>query len=418
MTNRLAVVALALLLGSLGDTAHATGTLSLVPDSAGALGIAGGRIANLDDASAVRVSPANFADKTQSEVLLNAAIWHGDISFDSANGASLEMDKPWVNLGSVYAIVPVQPGRVALGFGISTPNGLAISYPKNSDPRLRYSVAYDARLLQVDFTPAISFKATENLSFGVGLDVIYSDLQVKRVYPWGLLTSGAHDGEIEFHGDGWGLGAYAGVNWSFTKHQRLALVGRLPVEVNYDGDFTASGLPSSLQAAGYTKRSDFESDITFPGSISLGYGIDVTDRLTVGFDFQWAANSSHDDIPLSVGGNQTLLTNDRVDLGWKNSIDLGTGISYALNEQWTIRGGYLFSENSVGEYNYIPSVPSNDRHVFSLGVGWKGKRNSIDLTYAFVYNPTREITGAAQPEFNGSYDHQWHVLSLSVTHRF
>jgi long-chain fatty acid transport protein len=418
MTCRPAAIALMLLISSIGDAALGAGTLSVVPDSASALGGAGGRFANLNDASALRVSPANIADKTQSELLLNLGVWHGDISFDSVNGASLEMDKPWVYPGSIYAVMPIEPGKVALGFGISTPFGLSIVYPRNSDPRLRYAVAYDANLLTVDFTPALAFKATDSLSFGLGLDVIYSDLQIKRVYPWRVYAPGAHDGEAEFQGDGWGLGAYAGINWEITKHQRVALVGRLPVQVEYDGDFTTSGMPSSLQAAGYTQRSDFESDITFPGSLALGYGIDVTDRLTVGFDLQWAANSSHDDIPLNVGGNQALLPRDRVDLDWKNSFDVGTGISYALSEQWTLRCGYLFSENSVGELNYIPSVPSYDRHVFSLGVGWKGRCNSIDLAYAFVYNPTREVTGAAQPEFNGSYDHQWHVLSLSITHRF
>ena len=51
--------------------------------------------------------------------------------------------------------------------------------------------------------------------------------------------------------------------------------------------------------------------MTFPGSIAVGYGIDVTDRLTLGFDFQWSRNSSHDDIPIDIGNNQALLAGEQ-----------------------------------------------------------------------------------------------------------
>lgn len=393
-------------------------TLSVVPDSAEALGIVGGRFANLDDASAVRVSPANIADKTQGEILFNAAVWHGDITFDSVTGSSIKMDEPWVFPASAYVIMPVEPGKVVFGLGVSTPFGLASNYPKDADPSLRYAIAYESRLLAVDITPALAVKASESVSLAVGLDIVYSDLKINQVYPWGMAVPGARDGAVELRGTGWGIGAYAGVNWEITKHQRIALVGRLPIQIDYEGDFTTENMPAALTAAGYTRRSNFESEMEFPGSIAAGYGIDVNDKLTVGFDFQWSANSSHDDIPLNVGNNQTLLPNDRVALGWKDSIDLGTGMSYKLSDQWTLRAGYLYSENSQDDVNYTPAVATYDRHVFSAGIGWKGKRNRVDVAYAFVYNPTREVSGAATPAFNGSYDHQWHVLSFSITHTF
>jgi long-chain fatty acid transport protein len=81
----------------------------------------------------------------------------------------------------------------------------------------------------------------------------------------------------------------------------------------------------------------------------------------------------------------------RAVLGWKDSIDLGMGASYKLDKNWMLRCGYLFSENSQPETNYLPSAPGNDRHVFGVGVGWKGERRSVDLAYAFVYNPIRTI---------------------------
>lgn len=393
-------------------------TTSVIPDSAEALGMVGGRLANLDDASAVRVSPANIVDRMEAEVLLNMAAWYGDISFDSVSGAAVKRQEPWVFPASLYAIVPIEPGKSAFGLGVSTPFGLSCNFPQNMDPRLRYTLPYESSLLAVNITPALAVKASESVSLALGLDFVYADLDIKQVYPWGLAVPGARDGLISFDGQGWGFSGYGGISWEITKHQRLAFVGKLPIKVDFEGDFETERMPAALLAAGYTRRSDFESEMEFPGSLGLGYGIDVTSRLTLGFDFQYNFNSSHDDIPLKVDNNQTLLPSDRVLLDWHDSIDIGMGASYKLNDAWTLRAGYLYSEDSQPDRNYTPSITEYDRHVFSVGVGWKGKRNSIDLAYAFLFYPTREVAGNANPVLDGDSNQQWHVLSLSITHRF
>ncbi len=409
-----------IVLGLATLTAHASETLSVVPDSAQALGIVGGRYANLKDASAVRVSPANILQIEKSELLINTAIWHGDISFNSNNGQSVRMEKPWVFPASMYFVQPIIPGRLSFGLGVSTPYGMASVYPQNMSAPLRYALPYSSNLLTVDITPAVAFKVTENLSVAVGLDIMYADLTMKQFYDWSKVTGvpGTPEGDIQMHGQGWGLGAYAGVNYTVAKRHRFALVGRLPVKILFHGDFKASNMPAGLPST-LTSSSTFNSDMTFPGSISAGYGFDVTDRFTVGFDFKWSQNSSHDDLPLQIGNNQPLLGGASSSVfGWRNSIDVGTGMTYMLNENWTLRGGYLWSENSQPASTYSPVVCTNDRSIFSLGVGWRGKTRGVDFTYAYVYNPTRVISGSSQPLFDGNYNHQWQVFALSFTQRF
>lgn len=400
-------------------SSHAAETLSVVPDSAQALATVGGRFANLNDASATRVSPANIVEIERPELLLNLAAWNGDIRFDGATSSSVKMSQSWVYPGSMYFVAPIIPKKVAFGFGVSTPFGMASTYPKDMDPSLKYVIPYEARLLAIDFTPAVSFKLAKNFNFAVGMDIIYSQLTLAQNYSWQNAGFGpVPDGEIQMKGDGWGIGGYAGLNWEFAKGHRIAVVGRLPVKINYEGRYKSSNMPAVGQLLGFTDDSRFQSDMTFPGSIAVGYGVDITDRLTLGFDFQWSNNSSHDDIPLDIGNNQPLLGSNGAALSWKDSIDLGTGITYKINESWRVRGGYLFSENSQPELNYIPSACVNDRHVFGLGVGWRGATRSVDLAYAYVYNPIRTIGSNAVPALNGNYKHQWHVLSLSITQKF
>jgi long-chain fatty acid transport protein len=414
-------------LGLATASVQAAETLSVVPDSAQALGTVGGRIANLHDASAVRVSPANILQIKEPEVLLNLAVWNGDIRVNSNISGSVKMSQSWIYPGSIYAVLPVVPDKLAFGFGVSTPFGLGSYFPKDMPvgpglgAGLRHNLPFEARLLAVDFTPAVAFRVTDTLTMAAGLDIVYSELTLGRIYPWAAWGGGDPDGEIQLKGDGWGIGGYLGANWEFAPGHRLAFIGRLPIKISYSGRTETVGMPSGnagLTLAGASSTSRFGSDMTFPGSIAIGYGVDLTERLTLGFDFQWSDNSSHDDIPLDLENNQALLFGQTAPLGWKDSIDLGFGASYKLDKAWLLRCGYLFSENSQPETNYLPSAAAYDRHVFGVGVGWKGKSRSVDLAYAFVYNPTRTIGSAATSAFNGTYKHQWHVISLSVTQRF
>lgn len=398
-----------LALGGLLQTARSAESLSLIPDTAEALGIVGGRFANLEDASAVRTNPANIADAEHAELLFNTALWHGDIKFKSVSGDSIENNAEWVYPASLYTVIPIRPG-IVFGLGFSTPYGLGSKFSSPTAP-LRYLVPYESSLITNDITPAIAFKVNDSLSFGIGMEFLYSRLEINQLIPLG-----GGQGEYKFAGDGWGVGGYAGINWTVAPGHRIAVVGRLPIKVSYEGTFEAEGIPGG--GPGLAANSDFNSEMTFPGSIAIGYGWDVTERFTLGLDFKWSANNSHDDIPLQTSNSNGLLPTNSIELDWKNSIDLGIGGTYKLNEALKLRGGYLFSENSMPDSTYLPVIANYDRHIFSLGLGWAGVKNSVDLTYSFVFNPGRTVTGNNQPFFNGRYKHQWHVLALSFTHRF
>ena len=108
------VIYFTLALGLSSVAVHAAETLSVVPDSAQALGIVGGRYANLSDASAVRVSPANIMQIQKSELLLNTAAWNGNISLMQNSGQNVKMNKPWVFPASMYFVQPIIDGRLSL----------------------------------------------------------------------------------------------------------------------------------------------------------------------------------------------------------------------------------------------------------------------------------------------------------------
>ncbi len=407
--------ALSLFLAGLTTTLGSE-SIGVLPDSAESIATAGGRLANLDDPSTLSDNPANMIGFASPEFQVNLGFWRGDLSFQNALGQSVNLLDDWIYVGSAYYVHPLGD-RATVGLGISAPFGLNFDFPEQS--AIRYVSPHEGLLLTADISPALAIQLNDSLSIGLGLDVMYSLLNLKQHFPWAALTGAATpDGEFEWDADGWGVGGHGGLTWEIFPGQRIALTGRLPIEVDFDGDFTASRFPDGLEAQGFSPNSDFRSDIKFPGSLGVGYGIDLSEKLTFGADFQYFFNSSHDDVPLLIGANQPLLGTDGVILNWEDSYDAGFGLEYALNEVWTLRGGYMFSSNSYPDFTYLPAVPANERHLGSLGLGYEKGRHRIDFTYSYAHFPDRTIPVNQQPAYIGDYLFDWHVFSVSYGIKF
>ncbi len=399
------------------DTTPASEALGVIPESAKAVAMPGGRFANLDDASVLFHNPANMVFLDGPELQANLGLWRGDLQFSSrAAGDEVELLDGWKQLGSLFYVHPLEPGKSALGIGLTTPFGLNYDYPDHSS--IRYTLPNEALLLTLDLSLAGAYRVTDTLSLGAGIETIYSKFTLEQFYPWSFIVPGTPDGLLEFDADGWGIGGFAGLNWEFRPNHRLALVARLPIKIEYDGDFDAGGLPPPLEAAGLARSTAFGSDITFPGSISIGYGFDLRDNLTIGFDFRWIKNSSHDAVPLDIGRDQSLLGTTKLVLDWQDSIDAGFGIEWRVNEYAALRAGYLFSENPFPSFTYTPAVPSNERHLFSVGFGVGNAKNRLDLAYSYAYLPDRTINRNQEPSFIGEYEFAWHVATITYRRKF
>lgn len=386
-----------------------------LPDSAEALGMVGGRFTLSEDPSVVRSNPASLVKFDEAAFQLNFQAWHGDTDFTRLDGRSDSMIHPWKLLGGLNVVYPISDTLTA-GVGVSAPFGLSIDWRR--DGIFRYLAPSEALLQTIAVNPAVGIRLTERLSLGLGADIFYSRLKLEQAFPWSLVTgTAARDGDMVFDGDGWGLGGYMGLNFEINDDHRIALTGRLPVEVDYEGDFTVTHVPGALSDT-FATRTQFESQIEFPGSVGVGYGWDLTERLSLGIDFEWIQNSSHDDLPLSIGRNQAMLGTDGLDLGWKDSFSTGFGLQYQVNENLKLRSGYLYSESPLRDETYTPAVPGNDRHMLSVGAGYEWGKNTIDLSYTYLPFESRSVRGAAQPGFDGDYEYRWHVVGISYTRKF
>ncbi|MEI6787258.1 MAG: outer membrane protein transport protein [bacterium] len=391
------------------------------PAGAEALGRVGGKIAQVDDASAVEHNPANLAEIKEAQVMGSVTIINTGTKFHSPMGTASTEDS-WKVLPNFFVALPSSNHNFTAGLGITTPFGQSTVWDKTS--AFRYTAPYSAELTVININPTLATKLGEKVSVAAGLDMYLSRLDMKQVLPWSLLTGGAlPDGTAHLQGDGAGVGGNVAATYHPTKAQSLALTYRSPVKVDYDGDGEFSG----AQAVGMSPSSDFESSIEFPTIVGLGYGIELSDTVRIEADVEWIEFSRYDSLTLDAGNSNPLLNgptspNPRAPLvvrqNWKDTWTFGAGADWKVAEALTLRAGYIFLQSPVPEETLAPTLPDADRHVVTLGAGWHRGPDRIDLAYGYSIIGDRDVMKNQNPAYNGTYETTSHLMSVSYVRSF
>ena len=389
------------------------------------LGRAGGRIAHVDDSSAVTQNPANLTALKESEVQFSPSIVYMGVDFAStaAPGRAATTEAPWKILPNAFWVMPLENKDIAIGLGITAPFGLSVDWDETSSAFapggvLRYTAPHYDELMTINFNPTVAYKLSETLSVGVGLDVMWSQLTLKQFYPWAL-WGGAGDGNLKGEGDGFGVGGNIGLTWKITERQTLAVTYRSQMNVNFEGDMTIDNIAPFAAASGVTPRSDFSSGIDFPNMVAVGYGIKVTDTIRLETDVEWIQFSRFKSLDVNLGNNNILLAGaNSIPQNWRDTFTIGIGGDWAFAEHWVVRAGYQYYQSPVPDSTFSPTIPDADQNVFTIGLGYKTGPHSFQIAYGADFYDKRTIPSTANPAHNGTYDVTVHLFSLAYALSF
>ncbi|MGV3774469.1 MAG: OmpP1/FadL family transporter [Verrucomicrobiales bacterium] len=395
------------------------------PAGAFSLARAGGRIAHVDDPSAIAHNPANIVDIKGPAVEFTPTIVYIKAEHQNAfTGQKAETRDPVKLLPNLFATMPIIEGKLAAGLGVTTPYGLSNEWRKEGAYApggiLRYSAPWYTEMVTVNFNPSISFKPIEQLSLGAGLNVQYSELTFKQFYPWVAFPGAGMvpDGNIKAKGDGVGFGGNVGATWQVTERQRIAATYRSPMEIEYSGDFRIDNVPAGAAAFGAASKSSFDTEIEFPTIIALGYGLQVTDTIRLEIDGEWVQFSNFDKLDLGIGNNQFLLPSSSLPQNWDDTFTIGIGGDWQFAEEWTLRAGYQFYESPVPDATLSPTIPDANQHAWTTGLGYRQGNHRGEFAYGYIHYDDRNITSNLNPAFNGKYEVQVHLVSLAYTYTF
>lgn len=409
MTTNTSLSALAVAI-ALPSAAWAAG-FQINEHNAKATSRAGAVAATVDDPSAIFYNPAGLASIKGTEVTLGVALIapandYTGIGYNNPTGAPVTQatETGMVPVPNIYIAREISP-KAFFGVGFYAPYGLGIKW---ADDWVGRTVVQELSLRTFFFTPSIGLKLTDEVQVGVSVSLVPSTLYLRRalgdasgeaLFPNG----GAGDGSVEMSASAFGVGANAGVQVKLIDNLRIGFSYRSAVGLDFAGnaDFTLpEGFTSSIQSR--FPDGGVTGQLTLPHSFALGIGwvdgpltVEVTGNLTL-----W---QSYDE--LRIGFDEGRPQPESVaPRDWKAAPTFRLGGEYEIEKNYFARLGFAYDITPVPDSTIDPTLPDNDRVIFSLGVGANFEPISVDVGYMGVIVLSRDANDSvnfAQGSYGG-----------------
>lgn len=364
------------------------------------------------DASASAYNPANLALLTQPDAQLSFTVSRSEISWTPNY---IESDNSWALLPNAFAAMPIGSHGLVFGLAITTPYGQSTKWNRATMAAANPLITsmYEAEMSMINISPTLAFPVSDKLLFGAGIDLAYSELNLKLNVPLpsSPLFTSSYD-IIKVETDGTGVGAHAGLTWLATENQRAALTIRSPMYIKYEGDLSLQ-LDQIPNAA-----APISTSIRFPTTLTAGYGIQLSDALQLEAQIEWLEWSLYKNMSAEYTGALGSIDSMLTDPNWKDTWTLGIGGSYQLNNAWTLHCGYAFIETPIPDSTYSPLYPDSDRHVISTGFSYKNNSHQFDFSYAYSIFKTRNIDNSANSSYYGNFKIDANLVGITYKYTF
>jgi long-chain fatty acid transport protein len=280
------------------------------------------------------------------------------------------------------------------GIGVFGIGGFSTNYPASASnpilmppPPAGLGVGHiyaDVEILQV--VPTISYQWSDRLSVGVSPTFDLARLAVDpaffsapddangdgfATYPSGTATSYT-----------WGIGAQFGLFYK-APYWNLGFSLKSP---QWFDDFRANSSNEIGQPR--TVKSEFD----FPMIASVGVAYTGFERWVIASDFRYFDNRNTNGFRTAGFNPDGSVTG----LGWKSIFGMATGVQYQVTDCWSLRMGYAYNQDPVGNEVafFNVSSPLITQHVLSVGTSFKFTQCcllSVSYSHAFENRNTGPI---------------------------
>lgn len=360
-------------------------------------------VATANNPSAIHYNPAGITQLAGHQVSLGANFVTVNDTFTSAaTGIEYDNESELHALPQLYYTFTPREMPLSFGLGVYAPFGLGMEWPDEVQFR-QLSIEGDLKYLTAN--PVVAWKINEQLSLGAGLMVNYGDAQLTRgLLPPGAPVSGT---QLEFDGDDTGVGFNVGLRWQLNERHAFGVAYRAENKLNFEGDATANYPVTATRGA--------SAEFQFPQIITAGYSFRPTPRWNLEVNVDWTDWDSLNTVTFNFDDGSSLADV----YNWESSFMIMAGASYAFDGNWTVSGGYTFSENSVPDEWFKPGIPDSDRHIFNLGVSKLFDHWTFAAALQYAYGPSRTVSMTGPGALaNGEYEYHSFALNLAAGYRF
>ncbi|AHJ00259.1 outer membrane protein transport protein [Vibrio parahaemolyticus] len=293
---------------------------------------------------------------------------------------------------NIHLIVPVND-KFAWGVNAYSNFGTKTEFD-NSFVAKEYGGLTDVK--SANFGLAGSYRLNEQWSFGAGLDLIYGQGTMKREHA--LLGTLVDVDEA----DGWAVGFNVGTVFELDKNNRFGLAYRHSPEMEAKddkGQKITLPLPDMAEFSGYHKIQDT--------------------KFAVHYSIQYIGWETFDQIEFTNLSGSPLGSSYDKQYQWQDGWHYSIGGTYYLNNNWTLRAGYMYDTSAQADLTSV-SVPDSDRQWLSTGFTYHiDSKSNVDFGFTYLMgkdvdvnestpNPMYDPTNPQSPK---------NISSLSATTR-
>ncbi|PSW58998.1 outer membrane protein transport protein [Photobacterium leiognathi] len=297
---------------------------------------------------------------------------------------------------NIYYIQPIND-KFAVGASLYSNFGTKTEFNEDYAADLFGGIT-DVKSVNLGLSAA--YRINQQLSIGGGLDVIYGSGKLERGRNSPLL--GGKDA-VNIDADGVALGFNLGTIYELDQNNRFGLSYRYSPTLEAKGDINYLGhdigneklkmpLPDMAEFSGFNK---------------------LNDKFAVHYSIQWIRWSEFDKLE-TTGGTFSKAYE------WQDSWHYSIGGTYYLNNQWTLRAGYMHDTSAQNKETSI-SVPDSDRNWLSGGFSYHlDSKSTIDfgLTYLIGKDVSVEESQAPLATVNATTRANAWLYGLQYSHSF
>lgn len=353
-----------------------------------------------DNASVLSRNPAAMAlfDKDA----ISFGLTYADITVDvkDVNFAGGAVDLGSIDDAGSSKIIPnifyIHPidDKFAVGFAAFSNFGTgtdASSLSKNlpAGSPAPYDLLGETEVTTVNFNASVSYRINDMFSIGAGVDAIYGE---------GRLTRNAGTVPlVDVDADGWAFGGIVGATVELDKDNRFGISYRFSPTVNVKGDINTITTADLGLGAPTKLASSFDSlDVPLADIFQVAGFHQLTPKFALHYTAQYTQWGNFDQItakdgvatilPGQTGAGTSMAVGDVAlkEYQWKDSWLFSLGGTYTINEQFTVRAGYMHDQGVVDEISSI-SFPDSDRNWYTAGMSYHiNPQNTVDFGIAYI----------------------------------
>ncbi|MDP1537932.1 MAG: outer membrane protein transport protein [Burkholderiales bacterium] len=429
MTNlklRLSAVAVALAVSGMASNAVAGGFGIGTQSGSGTGNAFAGGAAVADDASVAWSNPAAMTMlPTGKQVTVAGHILVPSFKFTNG-GSTGAFAAPGTGDGGDGGGVHVVPNmffamdinpQLRFGFAVNAPFGLATEYDTGWRGRM---TGIESEIKSVNLNPSLAYKVSDMVSIGGGVSVQKIDAKLSA------FTGAGATGNLTLDADDIGYGFNLGLLAQVTPSTRVGFTYRSQISYDLEGTANYSGPAGSL----FNVKA--RADLKVPETVSLSVFSAMGSKWEVMADLThtgWSSVKRLDVIrtTASIGpppaGGAAGSTITSLLFNWKDTLRIGVGANYKVDERTKLRFGLAFDPTPTNDVDRTPRLPDQDRTWLAFGVQYKpSKEGVLEVGYAheFVKDARISATTAVTPGqfLNGTFRNKADILSVQYSHRF